>query len=556
MKKIKILWQGESSWLNTGYGVYTKNLLSRLHATGKYEIAEFGIYGHWNDHQRWELPWKFYGNMPDKDNKEEFRRYNSYQLNQFGCWRINDVLLDFQPDIVVSISDYWMVEAIERSPFRNFYYWLNMPPVDSTPNYPQWVNTYLSADKLLGYTKFCQDYLSEFCDPKQFVGIAPPGADFSVFKPVENKKELRAQYGFEDDVFILGTVMRNMGRKLFPDLFKAFKIFTEKYPEIAKKTYLYCHTSHPDLGYQMPKLIRETGISHKVLFSYICTNQVCGHVFPSFFTGPLQTCPQCGKMSAYLPNSKIGITRQQLATVINWFDLYVQYSNSEAAGMPIIEAAACGVPVCAVDYSGMASIVKDVGGYPIPVQRFFTDTGSHAERALPDNGKFAEFLHEWFSSPDSDNPQKIHQLANEYYNWDKTAKVWEKCIDSLPLKNPKETWNSPSSQYREPNLEIPQRLSNDQFAKFIIANVWGRLDKVNSYTALRLSRDLNYNTTIEGTEGFYYNEMLVGGHFTYSKFTRDEAVKAMLKLNQHWGYWENKRLNTRQEEKPLYLRNA
>ena len=495
--------------------------------------------------------------MPDQDNQEDVKQYHAYQLNQFNCWRFNEVCLDFQPDVTISLRDVWAEEFVERSPFRKFFHWLYLVPVDSIPNYPQWLYTYLSADKLLGYTEFCRDYLTRYCKKDQFWGIASPGADPEIFKPVENKKELRAQYGFEDDIFILGTVMRNMGRKLFPDLFKAFKIFTEKYPQLAEKTYLHCHTSYPDLGWNFPKLIKESGLGHKILFTYVCTHQGCGHIFPSFFNGPLQTCPLCGQLSASLPNSKIGVTREQLAVVINWFDLYCQVASSEAAGMPLIEAASCGIPVCAVDYAGMSSIIKNVEGYTIPVQRFFTEPGSHAERALPDNEAFADFLGKYIQNPPDYDPQLLHEKTQKHYNWDKTTQVWEECLDSFSLRDVRDTWLSPT-QYREPNLEIPQGLSNDQFARWIIANVWCKTDKVNSYTALRLSRDLNYRTAIEGTEGFYFNEMLVGGHFTYSTFSRENAVQAMLKLNRHWQYWEMKRLSNplSQEEKPSYLKNA
>ena len=45
MNKKKVLFVSEASYLNTGYATYSREVLKRLHATGKYELAEFSIYG-------------------------------------------------------------------------------------------------------------------------------------------------------------------------------------------------------------------------------------------------------------------------------------------------------------------------------------------------------------------------------------------------------------------------------------------------------------------------------------------------------------------------------
>jgi hypothetical protein len=40
--------------------------------------------------------------------------------NKFGEFSFNNVLLDFMPDFVMDIRDWWMLEFEERSPFREF----------------------------------------------------------------------------------------------------------------------------------------------------------------------------------------------------------------------------------------------------------------------------------------------------------------------------------------------------------------------------------------------------------------------------------------------------
>jgi len=139
--KKRILYCGEFTQLPTGYGVYGHELLKRLHATGKYEIAEFATYGTEMDERQFNLPWKYYPNEPGNKNSSEYQEYKKHQINQFGCWRFESVCLDFKPDVVFSLRDPWMDEYIQTSPFRKFYRRVWMPTVDAEPQTPQWIGT-------------------------------------------------------------------------------------------------------------------------------------------------------------------------------------------------------------------------------------------------------------------------------------------------------------------------------------------------------------------------------------------------------------------------------
>ena len=120
-RKLRVLWCGESSFLNTGYAIYAKEVLKRLNDTGKYTIAEMGCYSDKHSHQIAEVPWTFYPTLPV--NQEEANAYNSNPKAQFGEWRFDDICLDFRPDVVIDIRDWWMMEYQGRSAFRNFFNW-------------------------------------------------------------------------------------------------------------------------------------------------------------------------------------------------------------------------------------------------------------------------------------------------------------------------------------------------------------------------------------------------------------------------------------------------
>ena len=107
-KKKRILFRNEASFLYSGYGKYGKEVMKRLHKTGKYELAEFATYGIVNDPRCKSIPWKYYANAPAK-NDPRIQEYNKNPTNQFGEWRFERVLLDFKPDIVFDIRDFWML---------------------------------------------------------------------------------------------------------------------------------------------------------------------------------------------------------------------------------------------------------------------------------------------------------------------------------------------------------------------------------------------------------------------------------------------------------------
>ena len=45
MRKKRILFCSEATFLNTGYATYTREILTYLHSTGKYALADMAAYG-------------------------------------------------------------------------------------------------------------------------------------------------------------------------------------------------------------------------------------------------------------------------------------------------------------------------------------------------------------------------------------------------------------------------------------------------------------------------------------------------------------------------------
>jgi|TARA_R110000765_G_scaffold64510_1_gene125309 glycosyltransferase involved in cell wall biosynthesis len=535
MRKKRILFCGEATYLNTGYATYGREVLKRLHATGKYELGEFASYGTNEDSRANGIPWTFYPNMPNgKEDKEE---YDSIPTNQFGEWKFESVLLDFLPDIVFDIRDFWMFDYQNRSPYRQYFHWAIMPTVDASPQNEQWIETFASADGVFNYSDWGHEVLkSQSNNTIKCLGAAPPSAD-AMYKPVEDKEAHKEAMGFDKNVKFVGTVMRNQKRKLFPDLFETFRKFLDTSQR--KDVLLYCHTSYPDLGWDIPKLLLKNNLSSKVVFTYVCS--VCQHTFPAFFSDARRKCQNCNSFAAGLSSVQKGASCEYLASVMNLFDLYIQYASSEGFGLPQVEAAACGVPVMSVDYSAMSSVVRKLGGFPVKVKALYSEVETGCDRAVPDNDHAAKTIQKFF---DMDNTERETLAKNsnlnfkKYYQWDKTAKKWEDHFDSVEIKPITETWQSPP-RIHQPLTKVPSDLSTSEYARWLIVNVLGEPERLNTFFESRLIRDLNYGMYINGTGDLYLNEdsyKFIKPAF--EKFEKEEAYNMMVGLCLRRNKWE------------------
>jgi len=541
MRKKRILFCSEASFLSTGYANYTRRMLEYLHKTNKYELAEMAAYGDRSDPRGLKLPWKYYGVQPDS--QEEMERYNSDAIHAFGSYIFENVCLDFKPDIVFDIRDYWMVSFIESSPFREYYKFALMPTVDAYPQARHWVDMYKNADLIFSYSEWAGEVLNKQSNGTiNYVGTASPTVD-DVFCPIP-QQIARSRLGIDKDIKLIGTVMRNQRRKLFPDLFSAFRMFLNRI-ENPSNYFLYCHTGFPDLGWDIPELLQEHKIASNVLFSYKCLHT--NRVFASTYKGVRAISPDTNQLSGQLCGVKNGVTIEDLANIHNSLDLYVQYANSEGFGIPLIEAAACGIPICAINYSAMTSILDNIDGYRLEPKSYYKELETGCMRAVPDNIKTCKFFEEFFNK-DSVEISRIKKETlnnfNKYYSIEISAGNLMKHFDSLELKDERATWLSRpkmfTPQQYDPQLE---KVVPSQLTKWLIINVLGQPEKLNTFFESRLVRDLTYGYKNGTVGGLYLNESSAAfdGRRQMIPFGPKEAYQDMLNIRNKINYWENQR---------------
>jgi len=496
MKK-RVFIANDASFIASGYGVYGKEILTRLHNSGKYEVAELGCYTDCSRPEIKSIPWKFYPNAVATDDKT-FNAYKNNPSNQFGAWRFNRAILDFKPHIVFDVRDYWMSAYQESSPYRRHFHWALMPTVDSAPQKTEWYYTFVNADVVIPYTDWAKKTLIAGGGNRLniFPKIANAGINSNEFYPIENKREHKIKY-FGEDYDIVGLVMRNQKRKLIPDVLLAFKNYLNKIKGTNKynKTYLYLHTSYPEEnGWDLPNLLLEFGLLNKTYFTYTCRS--CKKCFPSKFNNALIKCQRCNtENAACFASVANSVSTESLNEIYNLFDIFLQYAICEGFGMPQVEAAACGLQIASVDYSAMTEIVENLNGIKIPVKRFFRELETNADRAYPDNDFTTNLLYKFFNNTSEEtkalNSKKIREKCLSIYTWDNVYKVWDECFDQLNVDN-KVPWDTKQKFVtNHENMTVPGNLNPREFVEYICSSVINEPYLIKTAGIQQIIRDLN-----------------------------------------------------------------
>lgn len=538
MDKKKILFCTEASFLPTGYGVYSREVLSRLYENPNFEVAELSCYTDSSNLEFKNIPWLAYANKPLPDSPE-MKEYRSNPSNEYGEFTFNTVCLQFQPDFVVDIRDPWVFEYQVRSPFRRFFHHVLMPTVDAAPQHPDWLDLFSQADGVFTYSEFGMEVLNNQSDKIKISAVASPcvSPDFHI---LEDQDKNRRELGIPEDLHVVGTVMRNQRRKLYPELFQAFKKLLQETER--NNLYLYCHTNFPDVGWSMPELLMEFGLSTKVLFTYKCTT--CNNISATFFKDAKSQCENCGNFTNNLAGLGNPLNNKELNKVYNSMDIYIQYANSEGFGMPQLEAAKSGTVVLSVDYSAMSSVIKNINAIPITVNNFYKECETGCYRANPNEKSLLDSLKVLIEKSRLELAEMGERFSFNVqlsYDWDKTCEKWADYFTKTPTLERGSSWLSPIEILEPMPLNARLESPRDR-VDFLIAGVLRRPDLIGGYLWRRLLRDLTYGNRLENAGGeFYFNEHHIKDQVRSIEFDYEKAYKEMLDLREYYNIWETHR---------------
>lgn len=296
---------------DTGYGVHTRHLATRLNRDHDVDIYSVG-------------GWEGMG-----------IEYQGMQVYPAGLGKHGENSIPYwfdrtDSDVVFSHHDHWAMAdtfaGIQENGIPTILYTIldHDVPGDRPPKAVVKANEH--AFRTVVMSKWAQDRIHKSRVPDSQVYRIPHAVDTTKYAPVGDRisdEELKSDLGIPEDAFLFGMVAANYGpRKNIPQQMEAFKRFTDEYG--ADDAYMMVH-AHPSMGggFDLYEVRDSIGLdSDRVLF------------------------PD--------PHEKYhGIDDLTIVQLYNTFDVYLNCSQSESWGLTVTEAMATETPVIATNYSAL-----------------------------------------------------------------------------------------------------------------------------------------------------------------------------------------------------------
>ncbi len=388
-EKIKVLFYGDAPTVATGFGTVSRNVLTGLHNTGKYDISILGV-NYWGDPHRFPFPiWPV--GIGSRD--------------PYGRQRCFDMMAkDFDYDVLFMLQDTFIIGSFmtqglpklrQLKKFVSVVYF----PVDGEPK-KEWLNCMNLFDVPVVYTEFGKREAVSACPSiADKLRVIPHGANLKDFFPLpkEETEPFRQEYfGKHASKFVITNVNRNQQRKDIPRLMLAYKEFKKRRPD----SVLYLHMAPTDQGWNLPEVIAGMGLS---------LNEDI--LLPGNNFGP-----------------NAGFPVEVLNQIYNASDVVVSTTLGEGWGLSTVEAMACKVPIIFPDNTSLTEIIGEDRGFLIKSGETPDDY-----TVLPNDNEVVRPVASVMDMAEKlilvhDDKKLVQERVENAYEWVTSNLVWEEHI--------------------------------------------------------------------------------------------------------------------------------
>lgn len=390
MSKIRVLYYGDAPTASTGFGVVTKNILTNLYKTGKYDITVLGVnyFPEPNPYQKMFDMWPlgFYGKGDPFG--RQFSAEKMVQLEYDVIFMIQDsFIMNFMDSAIPQLRGY-------GKQFSTVMYY----PIDGVPR-DNWIRSMASADIPVTYTKFGYDEsVKAYPGIQDKLLVVPHGVNTKDFFPLPKDKitDFRKQFFREHaDKFIVTNVGRNQPRKDFPRTMMAFREFKKLRPN----SFLYFHAAAVDMGWNIPEMAKSMGLRMNIDVAV-----------PENFT------------------TNSGYPTEIVNLIYNSSDVVVSSALGEGWGLTTTESMACKVPGIFPRNTAFTEIVGEDRGYLVNSGATINDwimptSDNEVLRPLID---ITDMVDKLISV--HDDREEAMKRAENGYKWINSTLQWDKHI--------------------------------------------------------------------------------------------------------------------------------
>jgi glycosyltransferase involved in cell wall biosynthesis len=351
--KTKVLFVSTSLLSFSGFSNIATNLMLRMKRTGNYDISYYSLSGQIVDNVDMKLNLEIFG----KEFANEFKdlEYHNGQLQFEETFNNFDSAVEkVRPDIVICISDIWLIESVIFSCYKNSFF-LILYFTCEVPHYPKYAmsptmydstlrkslkNLFRRCDLIIPVSNMGKNALKEMGIVDNVSENVYNGIDInrhSVTK--KTKQEVFSKQVINNDDFLFMSVSENTDRKLLDRTIMIFHKFLQEI-ENPEKYRLYLHTNFQDSkgGTDLVSLILDLGIKDRIILS------------ASFRDGKF-------------------MATEDLYDRYKVSDCYLSFTGGEGMGLGCCEAMMHKVPVIYHNYGAPSEYVKDIG-LPVKTQTY------------------------------------------------------------------------------------------------------------------------------------------------------------------------------------------
>ena len=277
--------------------------------------------------------------------------------------------------------------------------WSPWLPVDADPVSPHLVPLLKHARWPLVYSQWGLERLQDA--GVEHARYVPVGVDSATFRQLD-RSEARRQMGLSDDAFVVGMVAANLhgDRKAYPQQLRAFAEFKRKHSDAI--LVIHALKGHQLGGVDLMAVCKSLGLvaGKDVLFS----NQY------AYNAGQYGT--------------------DSMAILYNAFDVLLACTQAEGFGIPIVEAALCGVPAIVGDWSSMGELnFADLAHPEEDANRIWNNFDTFWW--LPHHTVIAELLEEAYYTDWTNKRRGLRQAAIQYDAGNVVANYWQPLLEEM-----------------------------------------------------------------------------------------------------------------------------
>lgn len=448
MHRIKIAVLADSPKIHTGFGTVNERLCAGFHEAG-FDVHAIGLLDHKKDTEK-KLPYAFYPVAP---------------MDDLGHKNFDVYIRKIQPNVIFILTDpgnLWnYIYPITTKPITNWFrdgrqyqpVVVSYTPIEGSPS-PYSHGESLTMVEGMGGTTVVYCESARKMITKEFPNLDPKivwhGLDHAPFKKYSNedRKILRKLVGL-DDYFVVGSVGVNKRTKGFTTLIYAAQILREQGRDKGIK--FYCHTNprHETMhGFKLLDLAKQYGVGDMFLWKQEVKFVNSYWVGVDRDAGTLEMARNLVGKTPPEPEQRGFLwTRYDFVSKLNCLDLYVDASQIEGWGLPVMESMACGIPVVSVNDGHVREELHRGASYMLPAEprRLWETWHSGMRLAVVDPSLVADAIIDAKCNEAFRNELSIAgQAIAKKYKWADSQKKMNKIVKDTYERYFKE-WQNDSS---------------------------------------------------------------------------------------------------------------